>query len=180
MRSATLSVLALCFSLPAAIALWDVAGVERFFAVSAETHPLLKGCADVPEAMVLAEELASRARGIERHMAALDAKRTEITNAEAALRQALQELSQKKSGRDLAKGEMSASVRGDVDRLVAVYDQMKPAEAAAVLANLPVEFAAEILMRLRPENGARIISAVEPHHAAMLTARMGARSVKHQ
>ena len=69
-------------------------------------------------------------------------------------------------------------MRSDIEKLVALYDQMKPAEAAAVLTNLPADFAAEILLRVRPETGARIIAAVEPRQAALLTAQMGARSVR--
>ena len=33
-------------------------------------------------------------------------------------------------------------------------------------------------MRVQPEAGARIIAAVEPRQAALLTAQMGARSVR--
>ena len=51
-------------------------------------------------------------------------------------------------------------------------------EAAAVLTNLPPDFAAEILMRVQPETGARIIASVEPRQAALLTAQMGARSIQ--
>ena len=86
-------------------------------------------------------------------------------------------LRQQKSGIQTRRDGASQAVREDIDRLVAVYDQMKPAEAAAVLTNLPADFAAEILMRVQPETGARIIASVEPRQAALLTAQMGARSV---
>ena len=88
------------------------------------------------------------------------------------------ELRQQKSWIQSSRDTASQAVREDIDRLVAVYDQMKPAEAAAVLTNLPPDFAAEILMRVQPETGARIIAAVEPRQAALLTAQMGARSVQ--
>ena len=98
--------------------------------------------------------------------------------AEAALKARATELRQQKSGIQTRRDGASQAVREDIDRLVAVYDQMKPAEAAAVLTNLPPDFAAEILMRVRPEAGARIIAAVEPRQAALLTAQMGARSAR--
>ena len=75
------------------------------------------------------------------------------------------------------RASMHQAVSDDIDRLIAVYDQMKPAEAAAILTNLPPDFAAEILMRVEPETGARIIAAVDPGQAAILTTHMSARNV---
>nr|WP_256447673.1 hypothetical protein [Paracoccus marinaquae] len=113
-------------------------------------------------------------------MASIDARKEELVEAETTLRQRLSELKAQKGGTRLRRDTASEAVRQDIDRLVAVYDQMKPAEAAAVLTNLPADFAAEILMRVRPETGARIIASVEPRQAALLTAQMGARSVRKQ
>jgi flagellar motility protein MotE (MotC chaperone) len=169
---------AIGFSLPAALALWDLAEPSRLFAALAETHPLLEGCADVPEAVVLADELSRRSQGIERYLAALEEKRAEIASAEMTLRKSLSELKLRKTGPDRDRGGATAAIRDDVDRMVALYDNMKPAEAAAVIENLPVEFAAELLMRVQPENGARIIASVEPRQAAMLTAQMSVRSTR--
>ena len=66
------------------------------------------------------------------------------------------------------------AVDNDIGRLIAVYDQMKPEQAAMVLSNLPPDFAAQILVRVQPETGARIMAAVEPGQAAVLTSYMGA------
>lgn len=170
--------LAAAFLLPAsALAVLDVDASRLFAAVAAE-EDLLKGCTDVPEAVVLAEELRDRALRIERYMAALEVRKTEIAEAEATLRQRLAELKAQKDGSRNQRDTASSAVRTDIDRLIAVYDQMKPAEAAAILSNLPADFAAEILMRVQPQTGAKIIAAVEPRQAALLTAQMGARSVR--
>lgn len=176
--SRLLTRLAIGFSLPAFIALWDLVEPTRLFAANAETHPLLEGCADVPEAVALAEELSRRSQGIERYLAALENKKADVANAEAALRKTLSELKLRKTGPERDRGEATAAIRDDVDRLVALYENMKPAEAAAVIENLPVEFAAELLMRVQPENGARIIASVEPRQAAILTAQMSVRSTR--
>lgn len=169
--------LTLAFGLPAGAALWQGGDLSRFFAARASSGELLSGCTDVPEAVALATELRDRALRIERYMEALATRKAEIATAEAALRARATELRQQKSGIRARRDGTSQAVREDIDRLVAVYDQMKPAEAAAVLTNLPADFAAEILMRVQPETGARIIASVEPRQAALLTAQMGARSV---
>ncbi|WP_265501944.1 MotE family protein [Paracoccus beibuensis] len=174
-----LPILTLMFVVPAAAMLWkgqEIAG--SFAAVAAAPDELLDGCRDVPEAVALAEELRDRALRIERYMQDIDTRKQELATAEATLRERLQELRAQKDSLGATTAGDTQAVRTDIDRLIAVYDQMKPAEAAAVLTNLPADFAAEILMRVQPETGARIIAAVEPRQAALLTAQMGARSVR--
>lgn len=180
MRRSVLPFLALTFAIPAAAAFWQSHDLSRLFAAFAEPPGLLQGCGDVPEAVALAEELRDRALRIERYMESIEAKKAELAEAEQTLRQRLTELKSHKGGIQSRRNLSTEAVRNDIDRLVAVYDQMKPDEAAAVLTNLPADFAAEILMRVRPEAGARIIASVEPRQAALLTAQMGARSVRKQ
>lgn len=178
MSRSLLPFLALGFAVPAAAALWQSQDMSRVFAAFAAPSELLQGCGDVPEAVALAEELRDRALRIERYMESIDARKADLAGAEATLRARLSELKSLKGGVQSRRDTASEAVRSDIERLVAVYDQMKPAEAGAVLTNLPADFAAEILMRVRPETGARIIASVEPRQAALLTAQMGARSVR--
>ncbi|MBC9246768.1 hypothetical protein H4P12_08590 [Paracoccus sp. 11-3] len=180
MRKSWLSLLTLGFALPAIAVIWTSQDTSRFFAAFAEPPDLLRGCTDVPEAMALATELRDRALRVERYMQSIDEKKAELAAAERALVVKLTELRAQKNGLETRRDTDTAAVRSDIDRLVAVYDQMKPVEAAAVLTNLPADFAAEILMRVQPETGAKIIASVEPRQAAMLTAQMGARNVRNR
>jgi len=178
MSKAILPVLAVLFALPAGAMIWRGQNFADVFQAVAGPTDLLQGCTDVPEAVALAEELRDRALRIERYMAALDQRKADLATAEATLRTRLGELRSTKGATRASRNGSTEAVRTDIDRLIAVYDQMKPAEAAAILTNLPADFAAEILMRVQPETGARIIAAVEPRQAALLTAQMGARSVR--
>ncbi|HRO15266.1 MAG TPA: hypothetical protein PLL33_09525, partial [Paracoccus sp. (in: a-proteobacteria)] len=102
-------------------------------------------------------------------------RKDEIAAAEARLKTRLVELREaKKALADSRSGQQAGTDRG-IGRLIAIYDAMKPAEAARVMTALPPDFAAEILARVQPETGARIIAAIEPAQAAMLTAHLGAR-----
>lgn len=180
MRKGLLTSLALIFTVPSAVALWDSQG-KNFsynFLAFAEPVGLLSGCTDVPEAVVLADELNKRSLRIERYMTSIETQKAELAEATATLQEKLVELKAQKSSIQNRRKDLSQSVTDDVTRLVALYDQMKPDEAAAILTNLPSDFAAEILLRVRPETGARIIAAVEPRRAAVLTAEIGARSVR--
>lgn len=180
MRRRFLPLMTLVLTVPAAAAVWQSQDLSRFFAAFAEPSGLMQGCGDVPEAVALAEELRDRGLRIERYMQTIDAKKAELAAAEASLSRKLAELKGQKNGINSRRETSTAATRSDIDRLIAVYDQMKPAEAAAILTNLPADFAAEILMRVQPETGARIIASVEPRQAALLTAEMGARSVRKQ
>lgn len=138
---------------------------------------LLAGCTDIPEAVDLAALLDLRAQRLERFKAELARQRADIAVAEGTLTLKLRQLKALRDAEGAGRGAMRQAVSDDIDRLVAVYDQMKPAEAAAILSNLPPDFAAEILMRVEPGTGARIIAAVDPGQAAILTTHMGARRV---
>ena len=114
---------------------------------------------------------------MERFKADLERRRADIAVAEGTLTSKLRQLKALRDAGANGRTAMRQAVGEDIDRVIAVYDQMKPAEAAAVLTNLPPDFAAEILMRVEPEAGARIIAAVDPGQAAILTTHMSARSV---
>lgn len=178
MRKRFLTLLGLTFALPVAAVLAQQANLPKQLFAFAEPPLLLDGCGDVPEAVALADELKLRGLRIERYLQEIDRRKGDLAEAEATVRAKLVELKALKGGMSSRRVQDTTAVQNDIDRLVAVYDQMKPAEAAAVLTNLPPDFAAEILMRVQPDAGARIIAAVEPGQAAILTTHMGARNLR--
>ena len=141
---------------------------------AASAPALLDGCGDVPEALALAEELRLRGLAVDRGIEALDGRRAEIAAAEARLAKTLGQLRAAKEALGKGQAAVQTGSEAGISRLIAVYDAMKPAEAAEVLAALPPDFGAEILARVQPETGARIIAALEPEQATILSARLGA------
>ena len=137
---------------------------------------LLSGCGDVPEIVALVEELRIREDRIKKALAELDNNKAEIAAARATLTAELRRLKEAGPAISHSRTSTQRAMEADVARLVAVYEAMKPKEAAAVLSSLPASFSAEILMRVNPETGARIIAAIAPDKAAVLTTYMGARS----
>lgn len=137
---------------------------------------LLAGCGDIPEVASLVERLTIREDRIAKALAELDNRKAEIAAARTALTAELRRLKSNSVGATRSHTSRQRAVDDDITRLVAVYEAMKPKEAAAVLGALPPEFSAELLMRVSPETGARIIAAIEPEKAAVLTTYMGARS----
>lgn len=137
---------------------------------------LLSGCGDIPEVATLVERLTIREDRIAKALAELDNRRAEISASRAALSTELRRLKSASTGQATSQTSRERAVDDDISRLVAVYEAMKPKEAAAVLAALPPDYGAELLIRVTPEAGARIIAAIEPDKAAVLTTYMGARS----
>lgn len=136
---------------------------------------LLGGCTDVPEAVALAETLRLRGIAVDRVLADLDRRKDDLAAAEEQLLRRLAALKQAKASMGDARAARDSGTVAGIERLIAVYDAMKPADAALILAALPPDFAAEILARVQPDAGARIIARIEPAHAAVLTAHMGSR-----
>lgn len=137
---------------------------------------LLSCCSDIPEIVALVAELRIREDRIAKALSSLDEKNAEIATARSALLGDLRRLKSTKNRTGRSKTHDQQSVEDDISRLVAVYESMKPKDAAVVMAALPPKFSAEILMRVSPEVSARIIAAIEPEKAAILTTYMGARS----
>ena len=136
---------------------------------------LLGGCTDVPEAVALAETLRLRGIAVERVLADLDRRKGALAAAEEQLARRLATLQQARASVSDARAARDSGTAAGIERLIAVYDAMKPADAALILSALPPDFAAEILARVQPDAGARIIARIEPAHAAVLTAHMGSR-----
>ncbi len=174
MRKSVLSLLGGVLVLAAAAqAVMLLDGTSRLVA-NAEPSELLAGCMDVPEAVTLADTLKDRALRVDRYLQELERKKAEIAFAEKQLGEKLTELRKlKQQSAQRGAGQRQAQ-NEDIARLIAVYDQMKPEQAAMVLSNLPPDFAAQILSRVQPETGARIMASVEPGQAAVLTSYMGA------
>lgn len=178
MHKSILTCLGGVFMIVSASSAIQLAGGATRLQAHAETSELLKGCTDVPEAVELAIRLKDRALRIERYLTEMDNKKAEIQSARNSLSEVLVKVAAARPGGAKPSAIRQEDVNTDVARLVAVYDQMKPEQAATVISNLPPDFAAEILMRVQPENSARIMASVDPNQAAILTSYMGARSAR--
>ncbi len=102
------------------------------------------------EGQVAAHEtsLADRMAALALAEAAIKARMDEMTVAEASLKRTLQ----------IADGAAEA----DLTRLTAVYEAMKPADAAKLFGEMAPEFAAGFLGRMTPGAAAAVMSGMDP------------------
>lgn len=164
-----------------------------FRIVGGATVALAEGSQAEPEPP---EEIAQEApppdySGIEAIVAELNAREEALLEREAALdnrMQALRVAEMEISGRleELRAAEESleatialaeTAAEDDLTSLTSVYENMKPADAAALFQEMSPEFAAGFLGRMRPDAAAAILAGLEPNHAYSISVLLAGRNV---
>lgn len=150
-------------------------GVGEALARAPETVAPAEGsCPATPLALVNALQdreslLAEREAALEDRLAALDL-------AETAVGTRLAEL----EGAEARLKELVAVSQGaaeeDLSRLTAVYEAMRPEQAAALFAAMPSDFAAGFLGRMRPEAAAQVLAGMDPERAFSISATIAGRN----
>lgn len=130
---------------------------------SAEMEAMLKAFKE-REAM-----LAKRESEVQDRMKALDIANKAIDQKLAALQEAEQKLRETVA---LADG----ATEDDVDRLTAVYEQMKPKESAALFEEMDPTFAAGFLARMRADAAAGIMAGLSPEAAYTISVVLAGRN----
>lgn len=181
----TLAILALLLASSGALRLGAEAGqvlAETATAHDAETgaeNTMTKAgipleCPAPPAA--LAAALAERDAEIDSRTAVLDERMAALDLAEQAITARLAELeaSEKKLRATLQLADGAAE--DDLARLTAVYEAMKPKDAAALFSTMEPEFAAGFLGRMRPEIAASVLSGMKPESAYTISALIAGRN----
>ncbi|WP_172297620.1 MotE family protein [Pseudoruegeria sp. HB172150] len=136
----------------------------------------LAECEPAPDVAALLEAFAQReARLVERE--------TALADRTAALNLAEQEIEKNLSALEKAEANLAELVtisdqaaEGDLARLTAVYEQMKPKEAAALFEEMAPEFAAGFLGRMRSDAAAAIMAGLEPGTANTVSVLLAGRN----
>ena len=113
--------------------------------------------------------VAEREARVEVRTKSLDVAQQEIERRIAALEAAEQRLSA-----TLALADSAAE--NDLARLTAVYENMKPKEAAALFQAMEPEFSAGFLARMRPDAAAKIMAGLDPQNAYSISAILAGRN----
>lgn len=129
---------------------------------------------DTPQALLDAlrtreERLADRERQIESRMQALRVAEAEIGEQLQALGEAEESLAAL-----LALSETAAET--DLTRLTAVYENMKPDDAAALFEQMDPSFAAGFVGRMQPEAAALIMASLEAETAHIISVLLAGRN----
>lgn len=102
------------------------------------------------------------------------AKSLEVAHKEIERRIEALEAAEQRLSATLALADTAAE--DDLARLTAVYENMKPKEAAALFQAMEPEFAAGFLARMRPDSAASIMAGLEPQNAYSISAILAGRN----
>lgn len=167
--------IALMFASSAALRLGDGLGVSlaRASEGKAGAAESPAGC-DLPSA--LAAALAEREARVLAQEAALSDRTAALTLAEDALRGKLEAMAEAEAQLRKTLALADGAAEGDLARLTAVYETMKPKQAAQLFDAMEPDFAAGFLGRMRPAAAAAVLAGMSPDKAYAVSAILAGRN----
>jgi flagellar motility protein MotE (MotC chaperone) len=133
-------------------------------------------CPPSDEVDDLLRHIAARSAELDEREVAVAMREQDMRVAGQEIRAAMDEL---QAAQDTLSARMALSDTAseeDVVRLVAVYEGMKPKDAAALFAAMEPRFAAGFLARMRPEAASAVFTDLAPDKAYALSAIIAGRN----
>jgi flagellar motility protein MotE (MotC chaperone) len=128
---------------------------------------------DVAAALAAVRE---RQAELDRREAALDERLRALAVAERTVSDQLAVLREAEERLRGLMATAAAGADGDLAQLTAVYENMKPKEAAALFERMSPEFAAGFLGRMRPDVAAAVMSGLPPDLAYAISVLLAGRN----
>ena len=126
----------------------------------------------------LAEALRQREERVTTREAALEERLAALALADQAVSARLQQLEAAEQSLSATLARADGAAEGDLTRLTAVYESMKPKDAAALFAAMAPEFAAGFLGRMRPEAAAAVLSGMPSDTAYAVSVLLAGRNAR--
>jgi len=112
--------------------------------------------------LALTEALNTREAQISAREATLADRMAALALAEAAIKARIDEMAAAEAGLKKTLQIADGAAEADLTRLTAVYEAMKPADAAKLFGEMAPEFAAGFLGRMTPGAAAAVMSGMDP------------------
>ena len=141
------------------------------------TLQVQSACTTGPEIDALLLELSDRGERLDARAAALELRARDIAAAQGLIEERMRDLAAAENSLKQLITIAESAAETDVSQLTAVYENMKPKEAAAVFQQMAPDFAAGFLARMRPDAAARILAGLEPATAYSVSAILAGRNV---
>lgn len=175
-RSGRSALMVLALILAASGALRLGAGVGAALANSSKTESAAEPqeCPLPPAA--LAEALVGREAEVRAKEDAVEERLAALALADAAIAKRLEELKAAEAALRDTLSIADGAAEKDLARLTAVYEAMKPADAAALFQTMAPEFAAGFLGRMQPEAAAAVLAGMETEKAYSISVLIAGRN----
>ncbi len=130
-----------------------------------EVAPLV--CEPTPEELL--SDISAERELIANSREEAKAEIAEVDLAREKLKIEMSQLEELKGSVEALLGKVEASHTSDVDRLVAIYNGMKPAEASAIMNDLDIEVTVMVLGQMQERNVAPILAKMNPVRARAIS-----------
>ncbi|MCZ4261373.1 hypothetical protein O4G76_11030 [Limimaricola sp. G21655-S1] len=162
---------------------WRARAVGLARDVATRDQALEPSGSDAPESCAAATDTAGLLEAFQSREARITAREGRIEERMRALRLAEAELEEKLAALDAAQARLEdtlalseSAAETDLTRLTAVYENMRPEEAARLFEQMAPDFAAGFVGRMRPEAAAPVMSLLDPATAYSISAIMAGRN----
>ncbi|WP_408872706.1 MotE family protein [Gluconobacter roseus] len=118
---------------------------------------------------VLAEQLATREKELDRRDAALNDRQRLVDAAEEELQRRMTALENSRTALESSEQHTDQLRNDDADRLVKIYQAMKPEDAAAIFNILDLRVGVALLNKMNPRKASAIMEAMSPQRAILAT-----------
>ncbi|MCF2905970.1 hypothetical protein L0666_13300 [Octadecabacter sp. CECT 8868] len=154
-------------------------GVGPAIALAEETvAPMVEAPMETPVVVVqpLLDALQDRERRISEREVAMEDRMRALSLAEVELSERLDELRAAEESLIAAIALSETANDDDIARLTAVYENMKPADAAGLFSQMAPDFASGFLMRMAPESAAAVLAGLDPQTAYSISVIIAGRN----
>ncbi|GGE47296.1 hypothetical protein GCM10011360_38190 [Primorskyibacter flagellatus] len=172
-------VVALLLAGSAVLRLGDDAGraYARVEAAGTEAPPPAPtGCTPPPDIAALLDAFRTREDRITRREAEIADRAQALSVADQAIARKLAALTEAEEKLRATLALADTAAEDDLNRLTAVYQNMKPAEAAALFEEMDPQFAAGFLGRMDPAAAAGVLAGLSPQTAYSVSVILAGRN----
>lgn len=160
-----LFIVAMLFATSGALRLGSGVGVALARAEDAPDAAAVAAPSSCEPPAALAEALSLRENRLSVREAALNDRQAALALADLAITERLAKLEMMETRLRETLALADGAAEADIDRLTAVYQAMKPKDAAALFEAMSPEFAAGFLGRMTPDSAAAILSGMSSESA---------------
>jgi flagellar motility protein MotE (MotC chaperone) len=170
------ALIALCFLASALIRLGDVGMALAQDAVAA-LPAAAAGC-EPSDPDGLLDAIRAREAQLEAEAARIAERQQSLNVAEAKLAEQLAAFETARAGLEATLALAEDAAENDIARMTAVYERMKPGDAARIVGRMDISFASGLVARMKPESAAEVLTAMEPDAAYAITLTIASRNAR--
>ncbi|MGH1463879.1 MAG: MotE family protein [Cognatishimia sp.] len=153
-----------------------IANVDFTAPAAITTMALPENCSPPADIAVVLQALQDRETRLENNEVALQDRMQALAVAEKLITSKLAELVDAEQRLQNSISQAKSASEDDIVILTAVYEKMKPQDAAALFEEMDPEFAAGFLSRMKPEIAAGILAGLAPNTAYTLSVVLAGRN----